>query len=761
MNRKVPIFILISILLLWTSPSIALVAEYQEAIDAYNREDYKTSYRLIRPLAKKGFTQAQYNLGVLYLKGKGVKVNLKKAIKLFEFAAEQGVVKAQNKLGLMYFKGMGVEQDFIKAIEWWHLAAAQGNGKAQTNLGWMYEMGKGVPKDVQKAANWYELASNQGIAIAQKKLNLLLDQTKKHLQEDNTNSKNFKSSEEIKNLHSIAASLRSELDQIKSEKANAIEAINQVKAKAKQVAEQAAEQAAEEAAEKASEVARLEALAEEAAAEMARIKAEETLQRAENQAAEELAQLLAEQAAAESSETARLASAAEEAAQQAENQATEELAQLLAEQVAAEASEAARLAAAAAEEAAAAQINFGLGVVFENGQGVPRDIKEAIRWYRLAADQGLIKAEEKLNLLLNKQFFKTVVNDKTALDTNQAIAKAKEVKLVSMKEFESLIEKNSIELKKLYTTIASLRSEIEQTNVGKTRSIESTNEAIALATAEKLDRIMEYAILKEKNSSKVKNLHTTITSLRSELEQINLRKTRSIEASNQAIAKAKEEKLVSIKEFESLKEKTSIEVKNLHTASASLRSELQQIKLEKIRAIEANNQAIAKVKKEKLVSIKEFKSLKEKTFTEVKNLHTTITSLRSELEQIKLEKARAIEAKNQAIKQLVHKHLEKWVNAWEKQNIELYLSFYSKTFKGSKEEYESWKASRQAALKKHTNISIQLQNIKISQSKNTIENNFIQTFKSDGYSDTGMKELVWIKNGSDWRIIKETWTPYR
>ncbi|HIF02363.1 MAG TPA: hypothetical protein EYQ84_03185, partial [Nitrospinaceae bacterium] len=522
MNRKVPIFILISILLLWTSPSIALVAGYQEAIDAYNREDYKTSYRLIRPLAKKGFTKAYYNLGILYLKGKGVKVNLKKAIKLFEFAAEQGVVKAQNKLGLIYVKGMGVEQDFIKAMEWWNLAAAQGNGKAQTNLGWMYEMGKGVPKNAKKAANWYELASNQGIAIAQKKLNSLLDQTKKPLQENNTNSKNFKSSEENKNLLSITASLRSELEQIKSEK---------TKAKAKQAAEQAAE---------AAEMARLEAVAEEDAAEVARIEAEETSQQAENQATEELAQLVAEQAAAE----------------QAENQATEELAQLLADQ-------------AAAEEAAEAQINFGLGVVFENGQGVPRDIKEAIRWYRLAADQGLIKAEEKLNVLLNKKLIKTIVHDKTALDTNQAIAKAKEVKLVSMKEFENLKEKNSIELKKLYTTISSLRSEIEQTNVGKTRSIEGTNQAIALATAEKLDRIMEYAILKEKNSSEVKNLHTTITSLRSELEQINLRKTRSIEVSNQAIAKAKEEKLVSIKEFESLKEKTSIEVKNLNITITS------------------------------------------------------------------------------------------------------------------------------------------------------------------------------------------------
>ena len=58
-------------------------------------------------------------------------------------------------------------------------------------------------------------------------------------------------------------------------------------------------------------------------------------------------------------------------------------------------------------------------------------------------------------------------------------------------------------------------------------------------------------------------------------------------------------------------------------------------------------------------------------------------------------------------------------------------------------------------------MSIQLQNIQISQSKKTVEVNFIQTFKSDGYSDTGVKELVWVKNGSDWRIIKETWVPHK
>ena len=40
-----------------------------------------------------------------------------------------------------------------------------------------------------------------------------------------------------------------------------------------------------------------------------------------------------------------------------------------------------------------------------------------------------------------------------------------------------------------------------------------------------------------------------------------------------------------------------------------------------------------------------------------------------------------------------------------------------------------------------------------------VDINFTQTFKSDEYSDIGVKELVWVKNGSDWKIIKETWIP--
>ena len=82
MNRKILTFILtITFLLFLDSPSIAVIDDYQDAVDAYNREDYKTSYQLMLPLAKKGFAQAQYNLGVMYEKGNGVKQNHRKAKK--------------------------------------------------------------------------------------------------------------------------------------------------------------------------------------------------------------------------------------------------------------------------------------------------------------------------------------------------------------------------------------------------------------------------------------------------------------------------------------------------------------------------------------------------------------------------------------------------------------------------------------------------------------------------------------------------------
>ena len=100
-----------------------------------------------------------------------------------------------------------------------------------------------------------------------------------------------------------------------------------------------------------------------------------------------------------------------------------------------------------------------------------------------------------------------------------------------------------------------------------------------------------------------------------------------------------------------------------------------------------------------------------------------------------------------------------WLKAWEHQDVNTYLSFYSNKFKTLKVSHAQWRNNRHHALKANKNLSIQVSNIQTSQNKNIIELNFFQRFNSKKYSDVGIKELVWIKTGGDWKILKETWIP--
>ncbi len=56
-----------------------------------------------------------------------------KAVELFRKAAEQGDAYAQYNLGQMYDKGKGVKQDYVETHKWVSLAAAQGLKKAIEN----------------------------------------------------------------------------------------------------------------------------------------------------------------------------------------------------------------------------------------------------------------------------------------------------------------------------------------------------------------------------------------------------------------------------------------------------------------------------------------------------------------------------------------------------------------------------------------------------------------------------------------------------
>jgi len=116
--------------------SISSAADFAAGLAAYQKGDYVTAANEWRPLAEQGDRIDQFNLGLLYLDGRGVPMDLSQAVKWISRSAEQGYDKAQLNLGAMYSSGNGVKRDFVQGYKWLNICASQGNAKcaAQRDL---------------------------------------------------------------------------------------------------------------------------------------------------------------------------------------------------------------------------------------------------------------------------------------------------------------------------------------------------------------------------------------------------------------------------------------------------------------------------------------------------------------------------------------------------------------------------------------------------------------------------------------------------
>jgi TPR repeat protein/beta-lactamase regulating signal transducer with metallopeptidase domain len=97
----------------------AAAAALDDGLGAFDRHDYATALKQLRPLA------------------------------------EQGNAVAQQRLGRIYDQGLGVKQDYVQAANWYRKAAVQANLDAQWGLSWLYHNGHGVPKDRIEESRWF------------------------------------------------------------------------------------------------------------------------------------------------------------------------------------------------------------------------------------------------------------------------------------------------------------------------------------------------------------------------------------------------------------------------------------------------------------------------------------------------------------------------------------------------------------------------------------------------------------------------------
>ena len=139
-------------------------AGWDEGVAAYDRGDYATAFRELKPLAEQGDAVAQYHLGNMYRTGRGVPQDYAEAERWYRRAVEQGNASAQFNLGVKYYNSL--PQDYAEAAKWFRKAANQGNADAQYHLGVIYDKGYDLPQDYVQAHMWYSLAEAQGRTAA-------------------------------------------------------------------------------------------------------------------------------------------------------------------------------------------------------------------------------------------------------------------------------------------------------------------------------------------------------------------------------------------------------------------------------------------------------------------------------------------------------------------------------------------------------------------------------------------------------------------
>ena len=147
--------------------------ELEKGMFALEMEDYDRALYYLSFEAASGNPVAQYNLGLMYKNGVGVKKDLNEAIGWFIIASDNGHMLAKYALGLSYYRGNGLSKNYQKAMNLFLDASYLGHPASQINVGNMYYYGQSVGKNYPKAHMWWSIAKEKGIEAAFNNLTMI------------------------------------------------------------------------------------------------------------------------------------------------------------------------------------------------------------------------------------------------------------------------------------------------------------------------------------------------------------------------------------------------------------------------------------------------------------------------------------------------------------------------------------------------------------------------------------------------------------
>ena len=109
-------------------------------------------------------------------------------------------------------------------------------------------------------------------------------------------------------------------------------------------------------------------------------------------------------------------------------------------------------------------------------------------------------------------------------------------------------------------------------------------------------------------------------------------------------------------------------------------------------------------------------------------------------------------------RQNIEAFVNSWARAWSAREADKYLSAYAPEFEPANGlTRAAWEKQRRHRLGKYKKIEITLSNLAVSVEKDVATAEFIQSFEADGFSETGLRKRLDLKQqGTRWMIVRET-----
>jgi len=129
-------------------------------------------------------------------------------------------------------------------------------------------------------------------------------------------------------------------------------------------------------------------------------------------------------------------------------------------------------------------------------------------------------------------------------------------------------------------------------------------------------------------------------------------------------------------------------------------------------------------------------------------LNDTPVIISSKLEMIHPQKLKEDAGKLERI-------IENWRRAWEKKELDKYMSFYGSVFSSGEKNRKQWRDHKTRLAKKYKSISVETENLRLLKNSGVVLARFKQRYRTPVFDSLGDKRLFLQKNSNQWKIVGE------